>query len=377
MVQLDRVIELLARLVEIPTTPGRANREIVDFISTALAAKGARIQRIPSPLGDADGLILSVGPNEPGGLVLSGHLDVVPVDGLNWSSDPFELRREKDRLYGRGTCDMKGFVACALALAESLSVISLSRPVHVVLSADEETSCRSIESLIDAIQNTLPPIRGVLVGEPTGMRPIDRHKASATHRVEVIGHAVHASMAQKGEDAISLAVRLISWLNNETHKAKQKPGDFGFDPDHSLHTPTRIVGGSAVNTVAGRCVFDWDMRLMPGEDMDDITDRFDAFAKAECEHIGFGRLHVSRTCTAFFPGLKPSGGAFGADLIERCGTSGFGALPFGTEAGFFQSAGIETYVCGPGSVDFAHVADENLPIKDLEKCLGIIQVLAT
>jgi acetylornithine deacetylase len=374
MEQLEQTIDLLARLVSIPSTPGRANAEIADFILQAAAPPGTRALRVPSPAGDGDGLILSAGPDLPGGLILSGHLDVVSAEGQGWPSDPFRLRRQGGRLHGRGTCDMKGFVACALTQLAQVARSGTARPPHVVLSADEESACRSIESLVDAVQTRLPPARGVLGGEPTEMRPADRHKASATHHVEVTGRAMHASMAHRGTDAIALAARLIAWLGDETRAAAARPGGQGFDPGHALHTATRIRGGIAVNTVAEHCSFDWDMRLMPGDRMEDAAARFDQFAQNLCANAPGAQ--VSRSCTAWFPGLAPSPSSrFGAELLTASRAAAFDAMPFGTEAGFFQAAGLDTFVCGPGSAEQAHVADEYVPAEDLAACLSLLNSL--
>lgn len=210
MEALDRTIATLEALVAIPTVPGQSNAEMVEFITAAVSLLDARVRRVPSPLGDAEGLVLSTGPDVPGGLILSGHMDVVPVEGQDWASDPFRLRRAGDRLIGRGTCDMKGFVACALTQLSLVDPATAEVPLHVVLSADEESTCRSIDTLIAEIARHLPPVRGVIVGEPTALRPVNRHKASATHHVTVRGRAAHASIPHEGIDAVALAVRLMS-----------------------------------------------------------------------------------------------------------------------------------------------------------------------
>lgn len=365
---LERTIATLEALVAIPTVPGVANAEIVDFILSATSLLDVRVRRLASPLGDADGLILSAGPDVPGGVILSGHLDVVPVEGQTWISDPFQLRRDGDRLIGRGACDMKGFVACALTQLSVVDHATAEVPLHIVLSADEETGCRSIETLIAEITSHLPPVRGVLVGEPTGLRPVNRHRASATHEVAVRGRAAHASIAEEGFDAVMLAVKLMTWLEAETSGSVQ-------DAERSLHTVTMVSGGSAVNTVADACDFVWDMRLAPGKKMAIITNRFDAYGKRLLAGPGkpAGIASITRKCTAYFPGLAPSEPcAFGETLKALTGTTEFQEMPFGTEAGFFQDAGFNVYVCGPGDVSDAHTPNESIAKTELARCLDLL-----
>ncbi|MDW3222801.1 MAG: M20/M25/M40 family metallo-hydrolase [Paracoccaceae bacterium] len=372
MQDLDSVLKWLDLLVAVDTTPGRGNAQIIDMILQHLAPQGIRVIRVPSPLGDADGLVLSAGPEVPGGLILSGHLDVVPVRAQDWASDPFRLTKVGDKLFGRGTCDMKGFIACALAALQVHSRALPDVPLHIILSADEETSCRSIETLVDAAKSQLPPVRGVLVGEPTMMVPANRHKASATHHVTITGRAVHASLAHRGADAVALAARLITWLAEETARSAASPAGSGFDPDYDLHTATRIEGGTSLNTVADTCSFDWDMRLVPGRSMVSITDPFDAFSRTQAGV----EASVARTCTAFFPGLEPRPPTRLADsLLDACSEATFASLPYGTEAGFFQTAGFDTYVCGPGDPRVAHLANECIDLEQLATCIRSISYL--
>ena len=372
MQNLHAVLEWLDRLIAVDTTPGRGNAHIIDMILQRLAPPHFRILRVPSPLGSADGLILSAGPDIPGGLILSGHLDVVPVLGQEWASDPFRLTKVGDRLFGRGTCDMKGFVACALATLQAHGRMRTDFPLHVVLSADEETTCTSIETLVDFAKSRLPPVRGVIVGEPTLMAPANRHKASATHHVRVTGRAVHASMAHLGVDAVALAARLITWLGDETARSAASPAGSDFDPDYDLHTAARIEGGTSVNTVADTCSFDWDMRLMPGTSMARITDAFDAFVGVQADP----EARVSRTCTAFIPGLETRAQTrFAQSLLDARNAATFSGMPYGTEAGFFQMAGFEPFICGPGDPRVAHLANEYVDLEQLATCISLFRHL--
>ncbi len=375
---LSLTLQHLEGLVTCPTLSGDANDQINDYVADCLSSAGTRVVRIPSPLGHVEGIIASIGPDEPGGLILSGHSDVVPVDGQDWTSDPFQLRRQADKLYGRGSTDMKGFVACAMAVMQSAKADELSAPVHLFLSADEESTCQSVQSLIGHAQATLPPVRGVVVGEPTMMRPVDQHKTSATDLVEVTGHSAHASLAHKGVSATALAARLIVWLENETAKNAKTPGTAGFDPDYSTHTVGLLHGGIANNTVAQNCSFTWDMRLMPGEDLGDVTDRFDLYVQellCAYQHIS-PEVQITRTREAVFPGLTPLAPCpFRQDVLAASGTTAFGVAAYGTEAGFFQTAGFDTVVWGPGNIQQAHTADEFIELDQLAGCIQMTLAL--
>ena len=252
---------------------------------------------------------------------------------------------------------------------------TLSAPMHLFLSADEETTCQSVQSMIAHAKAHLPLIRGVIVGEPTLMRPVDRHKASATHIVEVTGKSMHASIAHKGVSATALAARLVTWLEEETARAANSATGHGFDPNYSTHTVGMLKGGIASNTVAENCCFTWDMRLMPDEDMADILSRFDDYAASLVNEVqNFApEVDISRSSDAIFPGLAAmKEGAFRDEILRVSHADFFGCVPYGTEAGFFQQSGLDTIIWGPGNIEQAHTRDEFIDIEQLETCLNHI-----
>ncbi|MGR3486022.1 MAG: M20/M25/M40 family metallo-hydrolase [Paracoccaceae bacterium] len=344
---IDAALGHLGRLVAIPSVPGERNAQIVGYCEDVLARAGAVVRRVPSPLMDAEGLVASLRAG-PGGLVLSGHLDVVPVEGQVWSGDPFAMRRVGDRLIGRGTTDMKGFVACALALAEA------GAPIHLALSADEETTCRSVEALVPEVAARQP--RGVIVGEPTGMRVMRAHPGSATYELRATGVPVHAARAREGRSAIALAAEVVAWTRTQ---------------DGPQWEPTVIAGGEMVNSVARTCRLTLDLRLPPGASAADA----DARLRDALRRIGGDALTASRV--AAFPPLSAPDGPFVRACVAASAAPEAPPMPFGTEAGHFAAAGLPVVVMGPGELADAHLPDEGIAVAQLARCLEVTGRLAS
>lgn len=365
MMDVSSTLSILDDLVAIPSVPGKANQEWLCYVRSRLAAAGCRVAVVPSATGACDGLIASVGPDQPGGLVLSGHVDVVSVDGQSWTSDPFRLRRAHNRLYGRGTTDMKGFVACAIATMEHAAQQRLERPLHVALSADEETTCQSAITLAAFVAEKLPAPRGVLVGEPTCLRPVNRHRASFTYEVEVTGRPAHASMPELGLSATALAARLITWIDDRSAKV--------FSPDATTHSIGTLGGGAANNIIAGRCRFEWDIRMSPGSDVEEIADAF----RREADRLlaplrkRIPEAAVSLNETARFPGFHTFANTlFAEECISVSAAASHAAMAAATEAGIFEGAGLPVIVMGPGDMEQAHTADEFIETGQLAGCLA-------
>lgn len=377
---LTQAIAILQDLVAIPSVPGAHNDAIVTHVADLLRRHGARVQIVPSPISGENGIVASVGPDVGGGLVLSGHLDVVSTEGQHWTGDPFTLRNDGVRLFGRGTTDMKGFVACALALMTMQAADRMTRPIHLFLSADEESTCRSVESLVQHAIAHLPPVRGVIVGEPTAMRVANQHKSAVTFLVEVSGKPIHASMADQGVSAITVAAQLVAWLDglmqrNAAAAVEQGP----FLPNFSTHTVGTIAGGSSRNTVAESCSFQWDARLMPGDDAEDLEKDFAAqLAGLTCGGRDVAaEIGVNLTREAFFPALQPDAdNPILSEALALCGATSPSTVPYATEAGIIQQAGFKVIVCGPGDAACAHIADEYVEIEQLRQCLDLLQRLA-
>ena len=388
--------ELLARLVAFPTVSRDSNLPLVDWAEAYLAERGARCRRTWSDDGTKANLLATFGPQLPGGLVLSGHTDVVPAEEPEWTSDPFVLREEAGRLYGRGTADMKGFIASAMALADDLGRGELVRPVHLALSYDEEVGCLGAPRMItDMIEAGLRPDM-VIVGEPTGMRPAHAHKSVNLFRTEIRGVEAHSSQPHLGAGAILAAGRLVEALwqwgeeaRGEAARAEAARADAdpasGFEPPWTTVQVGLIEGGTAANILPGRCAFTWEYRSLPGEDPDRLRARFQAKVDEEVlpalREFGPSATLETRTLARVPPLLPEEAGVAEARVRAALEMGGGGPVPptgvvaYGTEAGQFQAEGISAILCGPGSIDQAHRPNEFLEVRQLEACDAFLRRL--
>jgi acetylornithine deacetylase len=362
--------EMLAKLVAFPTVSRDGNLALIDFVRAYLAGHGVESRLVPNPEGTKASLYALVGPSVPGGVVLSGHSDVVPVDGQRWTSDPWSLTERDGRLYGRGACDMKGFVALSLALVPRMLRAGLTRPVQIALSYDEELGCLAAPEMIAAMRETLPPAAAVFVGEPTSMQVVTAHKACVGLETVVTGHEVHSSILHRGVSAVMTAARLVQWHAERTAENAAAPEpDSDFDPPYTtLHVGT-IAGGTAGNITAAHCRFQTDFRVMPTEDPGAWIDRYIAHAaqvsaEIAARHPAAGVRVDIRQRT---PGVAPEqGGA--AETLARAltGDNARRAVSYATEAGQFQEQGYSTVVVGPGDIAQAHQPDEYLAVSQFE-----------
>ena len=352
--RLSHALELLQKLVAFNTESSRSNLPLVEFVENYLTSHGIKSVRFPNALGDKAALFATIGPNADLGIVLSGHTDVVPVAGQAWTSDPFVLRQSDGRLYGRGTCDMKGFAALALAMVPEFKAANLTRPLHILLSYDEEVTCLGPVDTIARFGRDLPRPRAVIVGEPTLMQVADSHKSIATYLTTVHGLEAHSSKPDLGANAIEFACEAVGELYR-LHGELGMIGDpFGrFDPAQStIHVGT-IHGGTARNILARNCTFHWEFRGLPGVEHNWAHHRFVEF----CERVLMPRLTrhapnawVETVAEVEIPGLAPEPGSYAETLAFKLSqTNRAIAVPFATEAGRFQAAHIPTVVCGPGS----------------------------
>ena len=376
----DRAVEILARLVAFDTTSRGSNLALIDYVEAGLAALGVAARRVPNADGTKANLLATLGPAVEGGVVLSGHTDVVPVDGQPWTSDPFVLTRKGERLYGRGTCDMKGFLACALAAAPLFANGGLKRPVHLAFSYDEEIGCLGAPDLIAAIRAGLPPPAVVVVGEPTDMEAVSGHKGIASFRVTVTGREAHSSLAHLGASANMAAISLLSALAALARDltARADPAS-PFHPKGATLTVGQINGGAAVNILARECVFAFDLRTPPGMDAEEILRPFFHL----CEEIEAdlktraleASVRVERRAST--PALAPEPDSEAERLVRRLtGDNGPPrAVAYAAEAGQFQQAGFSTVICGPGSIDQAHQADEYVSLEQLARCEDFLLAL--
>lgn len=364
--------EILARLVAFPTVSRSSNLALVDWLEDYLKSHGLVTGRQWNEDRTKAGLFAHAGPWQPGGVVLSGHSDVVPVDGQAWSSDPWTVTERDGRLYGRGTCDMKGFDALAIWAVVQAQRQGVSRPLQLALSYDEELGLLGAPPLIEAMGEALPKAREVIVGEPSGMKVITGHKGGAGHWVRVKGHEVHSSLLPYGVSAIMEAARLINWINDRNAELQAKvPSALAamFDPPFTtLHTGM-IEGGTAHNITAADCRFAFEMRVVPGETLEDWEAAFRAAAARQEQAMRQVAPGAGITVDRFFvaPPLVPeSDGAAEALACRLTGENTVETVPYGTEAGHFQAAGYSVVVCGPGDIAQAHQPDEWLSLAQFQ-----------
>ncbi len=322
-------------------------------------------------------LFATIGPRDRSGVVLSGHTDVVPVDGQAWTVDPFRLTEKNGRLYGRGTADMKGFIASALAAVPGFLEQPLNLPVHLALSYDEEVGCLGVHSMLAALEKWPIKPRLCLIGEPTELKPVLGHKGKLAMRCQVKGAACHSAYAPQGVNAIDYAARLIGKLGMiGARLSKPEHHDPRFDPPFSTVQTGLIKGGNALNIVPAACEFDFEVRSLPNFDARHVLDELKAYAEAELlpkmravhPDTGIGLEQLSA-----YPGLLTSADSEAARLVGLLsGSDAFTTVAFGSEGGLFDQVGIPTVVCGPGSMDQGHKADEFLTVAQLEGCDGMM-----
>jgi len=362
--------EMLAKLVSFNTESQRSNLDLIHFSRDYLASLGVESRLAPSPDGEKANLYATIGPKVDGGVVLSGHTDVVPVEGQDWTSDPWTLTERDGKLYGRGTCDMKGFDAIALALVPEMLAAPLKRPIHIALSYDEEVGCRGARVMIEAMLKDGMQPSAVIVGEPSMMQVVTGHKGGLRMRTTVRGHAVHSSRIDMGVSAVMVAGELIHWSNETmaTNKART-PSSNGFEPPYSTLHVGVVQGGTAVNIAAERCMFTHEVRCIPGELQEDYVALYRgklAEVEARMKAIAPG-TGIDFEVTSDTPAMGPETDGAAEALCRRLtGDNGSHVVPYGTEGGLFQRAGWSTVVCGPGDIAQAHQPDEFLAVSQLE-----------
>ncbi|MDD8024169.1 MAG: acetylornithine deacetylase [Paracoccaceae bacterium] len=356
---------LLDRLVAFPSVSRGGNRDLIDWVAGWLAAQGIAATVVPDPANPAKAsLFAQVGPAVPGGVVLSGHSDVVPVDGQAWSSDPWVVTERDGRLYGRGTCDMKGFDALALAALAAAAKRPLKRPLQLALSHDEELGCIGCIPMIEAMAG-LPRAAAVVVGEPTMMKAVTGHKGGVAFWVKVTGHEVHSSLMHTGVSAILEGAKLLMWVNEMNAAGQAAAKDSPFVPPWTTVHTGEIHGGTAHNITAGNCEFGVDFRVLPGEDPQEWRRKF--LAKVAEIEAGMKAIHpdagIEVTEKFALPGLAPEVDGPAEALVRAItGDNGRQVVSYGTEAGQFQVRGWSAVVCGPGDIEQAHKPDEYLEL---------------
>jgi acetylornithine deacetylase len=375
---------LLARLVAFPTIAGQSNEDLVAWIASHLADADADVRELQGTRADARNLHAVIGPRDTPGVLLAAHTDVVAVDGQAWTSDPFTLREDGGRLYGRGTADMKGFIAAVLAVAPEAARLGLRRPLHLALSSDEELGCRGVGPLLDELEGLAAPPAWCVVGEPTGMRVAERHKGKVVLRFDVHGRSCHASRAPEGVNAVEYAARLIVGLRELQASLRDELVDREFGIPFATLSVGPITGGVSVNIVPDRCAFECELRFMPGQDPGPLVGRMEALAHGLEDEMratsAQARIDVART--ASYPALAAASAGAAARVAALAGTEAGASVDFGTEAGLYQEAlGVPVVVCGPGDIAQAHRPDEYLEAAQLDRAerfaLRLVHALAT
>jgi acetylornithine deacetylase len=377
---LSAAVELLGRLVAFNTVSTRSNIALIEAVATYLRAQGVDAVRIDGPDGDKAGLIASIGPAVPGGVVLSGHTDVVPVAGQAWSSDPFVLVERNGLLYGRGTADMKGYLATVLASVPLFAGAPLRVPIHLALSHDEEVGCLGAPRLIEALLARAPRPAAVFVGEPTGLQVANRHRGISTFMTAISGRGGHSSVPGRGVNAIGLAARFIAELEEVGRQLSIGRSETGNGaPEYTTINIGRIEGGTAVNMIAEHCQLTWECRpegeAVAADIAATVEGRFETLLRSLRRMAP--EVAARTDLLVSVPPLVVMTDSPAVSLALRLtGRNVCIAAPFASEAGLFQQAGVPAVVCGPGRASEAHQPDEFIAREQLSDCLILMQRLA-
>lgn len=364
--------EILKALIQFPSVVGQPNGAIAGWIAQYLGDHGIEAQLLPGPEGDRANLFATIGPRDIPGLVLSGHMDVVPAQEPQWSADPFQLRAEGDKLFGRGTSDMKGFLAAALAIVPALVALKPARPIHIAFSYDEEAGCRGVPHLIAALPSLCARPAAAVIGEPSGLRPILAHKGKAAARAEIHGRSGHSSRPDLGLNAIHAMGRVIAAAEKAASKLSEGPLDPIFEPPYSTIQIGTIRGGDALNIIPESCIVEIEARAIadasPAALLEPVREALEGL-RAE----GFG-THWKPI--AGYPALSlPPKAPIARLMTEVSGEAPLAAVSYGTEAGLYQAAGIDAIICGPGDIARAHKPDEYITRSELAACASMLERL--
>lgn len=373
-------VDLLGSLVSFDTISQNSNLACIEYIEYYLHSLGIHATRLHNADKSKASLIATIGPRKPGGIVLSGHTDVVPVQGQPWRTNPFELTESDDRskLHGRGTCDMKGFIACALAMVPFIKNSSQT-PVHLAFSYDEEVGCLAAPAIADFLANQTWKPSLVVIGEPTNMQVIDAHKGCYSFITRVTGLEGHSSKPHLGVNAVMAGAELVHTLNQLAAEYRQPSMcNERFDPPYTSVHVGKMTGGTARNIIPNECEIVWEIRALPGQDTQPILDRLETRAEELLHHMRMVHPEADITTTqhSYVPGLRPDLDSHHAHCVmHAAGSNASGAVAFATEAGIFQNQGFTTLICGPGSIEQAHKANEFVTHEQIDQCLNFIDHL--
>jgi acetylornithine deacetylase len=373
---------MTAKLVAFDTTSALSNLPLIDFVADYLKGFGVESEIIPDPTGTKANLIATFGGGAPGGIILSGHSDVVPVKGQAWNTDPFKAIEKDGRLYGRGTADMKSFIAVALALVPEFLAKPLTTPVRLAVSYDEEIGCLGAPSLAKSMASgtdAAPTI--VIVGEPTSMRVVTAHKGIRSFRTTVTGTEAHSSAPDSGDNAIMHAAKLVGFLRGLARELRGSAQDSEFDTPFASINVGRINGGTAVNIIPKTCTIHWEYRPLPGTDENAIIERFHAFTRDEwlpAIEAENETINIETEPLAHVPAYEAEANSPATSLaLDLAATNLTAKVSYGSEAGIFQGAGFSTVLCGPGDIADAHIPNESIAISQIDACTEFMRRLIT
>lgn len=373
----DAALALLKDLVAFDSVSANSNLPVIGYIETCLQAHGVPSTRIPSPDGTKSNLLARIGPETPGGIILSGHTDVVPVEGQPWDTDPFTLTRKEDRLFGRGTADMKSFIAVCLALVPQLQAAATRKPFWLAFSYDEEVGCLGAPHLLAHIVKHIPAPAYAIIGEPTGMQVVTAHKGVISFETTVRGLEWHSSQPHLGVNAVHAACELVHLLSAmAAEQAATGPRDERFDPPYTTVHVGTIRGGTARNIIPRECVFQWEIRPLPGHAHQPLLDRFSARCaglEAQMTQVCPDAAITSRPISHMTGVTLPAAAQENCHTVMRCAlTNAQLAVSFGTEAGVFNDHGVPAIICGPGDIRQAHKPNEYIALSQIEACVDFI-----
>jgi len=364
--------DILGKLVSFDSVVGTPNAAIVEWIVAYLDRHGIGAKVMPGPEGDRSNLFATIGPADVPGYIVSGHMDVVPADVSEWTSSPFTLRRDGEKLFGRGTTDMKGYLAAALAAVPQLVKAGLKRPIHLAFSYDEEAGCRGVPHLIAQLPELCAPPLGAFIGEPSNMRAVLAHKGKAAARITVRGRAGHSSRPDLGLNAIHAMAKVLNVVVEEAARFTNGPFDAAFEPPYSTLQAGVMAGGKALNIIPDLCSLELEARAIAGIVPRDLL----APIRATAEALQADGFTVAWEELSAYPALAISPQSPLAHLVtELTGETPLGAVSYGTEAGLYQAAGIDAVICGPGDIGRAHKPDEFILESELAACQRFIEAL--
>jgi acetylornithine deacetylase len=375
-----KTVDMIKRLVAFDTVSRNPNLALIEFIQGYLAELGVDSELTFDDSRTKANLFATLGPADRPGIVLSGHTDVVPVDGQDWQTDPFAVTESDGKLFGRGTADMKSFIAVALALAPEILSSGLKAPIHFAFSYDEEVGCVGVPRLLAALARLPVTPAACIVGEPTEMAVVTGHKGKKSVRCRVRGKACHSALATQGVNAVEIAAELVIRLRRMGRRFRDEgPHDPAFEPSYTTVQAGVITGGTAVNIVPSECVFEFEFRNLPAHDADAMVQELKAYAEREL----LAEMHAVSPRAGFdweemsaFPGLETADDAKVTEFAKACsGANATAKVSFGTEAGLYHEAGIPAVVCGPGSIAQAHRANEFIALGQVAACEAFLRRL--